>query len=141
MRPKPAYKYVFLLVQIVVKDQSTRVVSEVSFLFLEGENEACDRGQYVEKFSVRLFKNTDKVSRRSVQYSARISTITMAQLIACMSNVEVRSVIQYPYIKNSMWSPSDIYRDICEVYDDRIVSVQTARKWISEKHEIILRKF
>ncbi len=54
----------------------------------------------------------------------------MAQLIACVSNVEVQSVIWYLYVWNLTWLPSNIYREICEVYGDCIVSVQTVRKWI-----------
>ncbi len=45
---------------------NTKVVSEVSFPFLECENNVYDYGQNEEKFSVALFENIDKVSRRSV---------------------------------------------------------------------------
>ncbi len=41
----------------------TRVVLKVSFPFLQRENKAFNRGQNIEKFSVALFENTDKVAR------------------------------------------------------------------------------
>ncbi len=42
---------------------NTKIVSEVSFPFLERESKAFDHGQNVEKFSVALFENINKVSR------------------------------------------------------------------------------
>ncbi len=52
--------------RIIYSEINDDVVSEVSFPFLERENEVCDRDQNVEKFSVALFENTDNVSRQFV---------------------------------------------------------------------------
>ncbi len=58
----------------------------------------------------------------------------MAALISHVSDVEVHAVIRY--LKACEWTPSEIYRELCEVYgEQQTMSAQVVRKWVQQFKE------